>query len=187
MILLSTRSHWMFYCCCCHGCYTRATEKQQQRFQTEEFSLPRLISRKTEQKTCPIGDALIAARDTCLGHEICEELWNVKSTHIDMSLSGAEIIVNSSGSYMELRKSNVIADLVQSASSKAGGAYLYSNLRGCDGQRVFFNGCSAVALNGEIIARSKQFSLQDVVLYFLPFLFHFQFDNCFTNKSKKNK
>lgn len=31
------------------------------------------------------------------------------------------------------------------------------------GQRVFFNGCSAVALNGEIIARGKQFALQDVV------------------------
>lgn len=148
-----------------------ARSKRQQRYQTEEFSIPRMISRKTDQKTCPIGDALIAARDTAIGHEICEELWNVKSTHIDMSLSGAEIIVNSSGSYMELRKSNVVADLVLSASSKAGGAYLYSNLRGCDGQRVLFNGCSAVALNGQIIARSKQFSLQDVVCIFVSFFF----------------
>lgn len=147
-----------------------------QRFQTEEFSMPRMISRKTNQETCPIGDALIAARDTCLGHEICEELWNVKSTHIDMSLSGAEIIVNSSGSYMELRKSNVVADLVKSGSAKAGGAFLYSNLRGCDGQRVLFNGCSAVALNGHIIARSKQFSLQDVVCIFIfPFFVFFLF------------
>lgn len=152
-----------------------------QRFQTEEFSMPRMISRKTNQETCPIGDALIAARDTCLGHEICEELWNVKSTHIDMSLSGAEIIVNSSGSYMELRKSNVVADLVKSGSAKAGGAFLYSNLRGCDGQRVLFNGCSAVALNGHIIARSKQFSLQDVVCTFIfPFFLVLR-------KLKKNK
>lgn len=122
-----------------------------------------MIARKINQETCPIGDALVATRDTCLGHEICEELWNVKSTHIDMSLSGAEIIVNSSGSYMELRKAHVVADLLKSASSKAGGAFLFCNLRGCDGQRVFFNGCSAVALNGNFIARSKQFSLQDVV------------------------
>lgn len=122
-----------------------------------------MIARKIEQETCPIGDALIATRDTCLGHEVCEELWNIKSTHIDMSLAGAEIIVNSSGSYMQLRKAYVITDLVKNASSKAGGAYLYSNLRGCDGQRILLNGCSCVALNGDIIARGKQFSLQDVV------------------------
>lgn len=122
-----------------------------------------MIAQKIDQMTCPIGDALIATRDTCLGHEVCEELWNVKSTHIEMSLAGAEIIVNGSGSYMQLRKAYVITDLVKSAGSKAGGAYLYSNLRGCDGQRVLFNGCSGIALNGEIISRGKQFSLQDVV------------------------
>lgn len=140
-----------------------------QRFQVEEFYLPRMIARKIDQEKCPIGDSLIAARDTCLGYEICEELWNVKSTHIEMSLAGAEIIVNSSGSYMELRKAYIVTDLVKSASSKAGGAYLFSNLRGCDGQRMLFNGCSSVALNGEIIARGKQFSLQDVVSTVSPF------------------
>lgn len=129
-----------------------------------------MIARKIDQETCPIGDALIATRDTCLGHEVCEELWNVKSTHIDMSLAGAEIIVNASGSYMQLRKAYVITDLVKSASFKAGGAYLYSNLRGCDGQRMLFNGCSAIALNGDIIARGKQFSLQDVVQYNIYFI-----------------
>lgn len=138
----------------------------------EEFYLPRMIARKIDQEKCPIGDSLIAARDTCLGYEICEELWNVKSTHIEMSLAGAEIIVNCSGSYMELRKAHIVTDLVKSASSKAGGAYLFSNLRGCDGQRMLFNGCSSVALNGEIIARGKQFSLQDVVSTVSPFLYH---------------
>uniref|UniRef100_A0A1I8NS65 Glutamine-dependent NAD(+) synthetase n=1 Tax=Stomoxys calcitrans TaxID=35570 RepID=A0A1I8NS65_STOCA len=130
--------------------------------QTEDFYLPRMISQHTGQDTVPFGDAVIATRDTCIGYEICEELWNVKSKHIDMSLSGVEIIVNSSGSYMELRKAHITTDLIRNASFKAGGAYLFSNLRGCDGQRVFFNGCSAIALNGEIIGRGKQFSLQDV-------------------------
>lgn len=91
-----------------------------------------------------------------------------------MSLSGVEIIVNSSGSYMQLRKAYVTTDLIRNATYKAGGAYLFSNLRGCDGQRVYFNGCSAVALNGEIIARGKQFSLQEVVsaiFSFFPVLF----------------
>ncbi|XP_061390917.1 glutamine-dependent NAD(+) synthetase [Musca vetustissima] len=130
--------------------------------QIEDFYLPRMISQHTGQDTVPFGDAVIATKDTCIGYEICEELWNVKSKHIDMSLSGVEIIVNSSGSYMELRKAHITTDLIRNASFKAGGAYLFSNLRGCDGQRVYFNGCSAVALNGEIVARGKQFSLQDV-------------------------
>lgn len=131
-----------------------------------------MISSATGQKHCPFGDAVLATRDTCLGFEICEELWNVKSTHIDMSLTGVEIIVNSSGSYMQLRKAYIITDLVKSASFKAGGAYLYSNLRGCDGQRVYFNGCSAVAVNGDLVARGKQFSLQDVVSDLLGFVHH---------------
>lgn len=93
-----------------------------------------MIARKIDQETCPIGDAIISTRDTCLGHEICEELWTVKSTHVEMSLAGAEIIVNSSGSYMELRKAYIVCDLLKNTTSKAGGAYLFSNFRGCDGK-----------------------------------------------------
>lgn len=148
-----------------------------------------MIARKIGQEKCLIGDALISSRDTCLGYEICEELWTVKSTHIDMSLAGAEIIVNSSGSYMELRKEYIVTDLMKSASSKAGGAYLFSNLRGCDGQRVLFNGCSAVGLNGEIIARGKQFSLQDVVstvetIHFISY--HISLSNVHMLNRRKN-
>lgn len=80
-----------------------------------------------------------------------------------MSLDGVEIIVNSSGSYMELRKAYVSFDLVESASAKAGGCYMFSNLRGCDGQRVYFNGCSSIAMNGEIVNRGKQYALEEVV------------------------
>lgn len=149
---------------CDDGCYreTRWFTAWPKRQQTEEFELPPAIRAICGQTTVPFGDALLQLRDTCVGYEICEELWQVRSTHIEQSLAGAEIIVNSSGSYMELRKAFVCTDLVRSASFKAAAAYLFSNLRGCDGQRVYFNGCSMVALNGEIIARAKQFALQDV-------------------------
>ena len=80
-----------------------------------------------------------------------------------MGLDGVELIVNSSGSYMELRKAYVAVDLITSASSKSGGCYMFSNLRGCDGQRVYFNGCSCVALNGGIVSRGAQYELKDVV------------------------
>ena len=87
----------------------------------------------------------------------------MNSTHIALSLDGIEFIVNGSGSYFELRKANTAVDLVVAATRKAGGCYLFSNLRGCDGQRVMFNGGSCIALNGQTIARTRQFSLEEVV------------------------
>jgi len=44
--------------------------------ETEEFYLPRMIRQLTGQETVPFGDAVISTRDTCIGFEICEELWN---------------------------------------------------------------------------------------------------------------
>lgn len=39
---------------------------------------------------------------------------------------------------------------------------MFSNLRGCDGSRVYFNGGSSITLNGQIIKRAPQFSLEEV-------------------------
>ncbi|XP_017798356.1 PREDICTED: probable glutamine-dependent NAD(+) synthetase [Habropoda laboriosa] len=128
----------------------------------EDYFLPRMISQITGQTVVPFGDAVISTRDTCVGFEICEELWNPMSNHIPMSLDGVEIIANGSGSYFELRKGYVTVDLVKSATFKSGGCYMFSNLRGCDGSRLYFNGGSCVTLNGQILNRGKQFALDDV-------------------------
>lgn len=56
--------------------------------QIEEYYLPRIIAAATGQHTVPFGDAVVSTKETCIGYEICEELWNPKSTHIDLSLSG---------------------------------------------------------------------------------------------------
>ena len=128
----------------------------------EEFILPRIITEVTGQTQVPIGDGVLGLRDTVLGYEICEELWNPAATHIDMGLDGVEIIVNGSGSYMELRKAYVAVELVRSATLKSGGCYMFSNLRGCDGARVYFNGCSSVTVNGEVVARTEQYSVEEV-------------------------
>ncbi|XP_046431572.1 glutamine-dependent NAD(+) synthetase isoform X2 [Neodiprion pinetum] len=128
----------------------------------EDYFLPRMISAITDQSIVPFGDAIISTKDTCIGFEICEELWNPSSNHIPMSLDGVEIIVNGSGSHFELRKAYVTVDLVKAATFKAGGCYIFSNLRGCDGARIYFNGGSSITLNGKILNRGKEFALQDV-------------------------
>ncbi|XP_014485628.1 PREDICTED: probable glutamine-dependent NAD(+) synthetase isoform X2 [Dinoponera quadriceps] len=128
----------------------------------EDYFLPRMISQITGQTIVPFGDAVIATTDTCVGFEICEELWHPDSNHIPMSLDGVEIIANGSGSYFELRKAYVTVDLVKSATFKSGGCYMFSNLRGCDGNRLYFNGGSSIALNGQILNRGRQFALEEV-------------------------
>ena len=43
-----------------------------------------------------------------------------------------------------------------------GGIYLYANQQGCDGDRLYYDGCAMIAVNGEIVAQGSQFSLNDV-------------------------
>ncbi|XP_019375000.1 PREDICTED: glutamine-dependent NAD(+) synthetase isoform X3 [Gavialis gangeticus] len=84
----------------------------------EEYFLPLMIQEVTGQETVPFGDAVLATKDTCLGTEICEELWAPSSPHIEMGLDGVEIFTNSSGSHHVLQKAHIRVDLVNSATAK---------------------------------------------------------------------
>ncbi|KAJ2743790.1 glutamine-dependent NAD(+) synthetase [Coemansia sp. BCRC 34301] len=128
----------------------------------EDFVLPRFIADITGQRVVPFGDALICTEDTCIGVELCEELFTPQSPHIGMSLAGAEIIVNSSGSHHELRKLQRRIDLIREATLKCGGVYLYANQSGCDGDRVYYDGSAMVLANGDVLAMGRQFSITDV-------------------------
>ncbi|KAM6255425.1 glutamine-dependent NAD(+) synthetase [Spheniscus humboldti] len=128
----------------------------------EEYFLPRIIQEVTGQETVPFGDAVLATKDTCLGAEICEELWAPNSPHIEMGLDGVEIFTNSSGSHHVLRKAHTRVDLVNSATAKNGGIYILANQKGCDGDRLYYDGCAMISMNGETVAQGSQFSLDDV-------------------------
>ena len=80
-----------------------------------------------------------------------------------MGLAGVEIFPNSSGSHHELRKLKTRVELIRHQTGLGGGIYLYANQRGEDGsRRLYFDGCAAIYCNGEIMAMSSQFSLNDV-------------------------
>lgn len=53
--------------------------------------------------------------------------------------------------------STIYTDKLQS-----GGIYLYANQQGCDGDRLYYDGCAMIVINGEIVAQGSQFSLNDV-------------------------
>ncbi|MCZ6675635.1 MAG: NAD(+) synthase [Candidatus Poribacteria bacterium] len=128
----------------------------------EEYHLPRMIREITGDDTVSFGDAAIATRDTTLASETCEELFAPGSPHIYLGLDGVELIANGSGSHHELRKLNKRIDLIRNATSKSGGVYLYANQQGCDGGRLYFDGCALIAVNGDVVAQGSQFSLNDV-------------------------
>ncbi|KAI5960676.1 QNS1 [Candida pseudojiufengensis] len=128
----------------------------------EEHNLPRHITKITDQKKVIFGDCIIETPETRLGCETCEELFTPNSPHIAMSLDGVEIFTNSSGSHHELRKLDTRLKLITEATKKCGGVYLYANQRGCDGDRLYYDGCALIVVNGEVLAQASQFSLKDV-------------------------
>jgi NAD+ synthase (glutamine-hydrolysing) len=131
--------------------------------QTESFMLPSRIRQITGQQCVPFGDSAIQTSDgAVLGCEICEELFAPDSPHTDMARAGVEVFMNGSASHHELRKLNKRLDLICGATRKLGGVYIYSNCRGCDGERTYYDGCPLIVVNGNIVAGGRQFSLQQV-------------------------
>ncbi|XP_061740548.1 glutamine-dependent NAD(+) synthetase isoform X2 [Nerophis ophidion] len=55
-----------------------------------------------------------------------------------------------------------LPQMIQLVTGQSGGIYLYANQRGCDGDRLYYDGCAMVAINGDIVAHGAQFSLNDV-------------------------
>ena len=133
----------------------------------QDYYLPRCItslpSMAKESGTVPIGIFAVATLDTAVSFETCEELFTPNAPHIMLSLDGVEIIANGSGSHHKLRKLDYRIGLVQGATSKAGGIYLYANQKGCDGGRLYYDGCAMVWSNGNMIAQGSQFEGLDEV------------------------
>ena len=113
-------------------------------------------------QTTPIGVAILDCNNVLIAAEICEELWVPDSINSKLYLNGVDIILNGSGSHYEYGKLQKRLDLIKNATKKSGGAYIYSNLEGCDGERLYFDGGSIIAMNGNIINIEDQFDMVDI-------------------------
>lgn len=128
----------------------------------EDYYLPRMLWKLQGSNKVRIGDAVISTPDTTIGCETCEELFTPDPPHNHMSLNGVEVITNSSGSHFTLRKLNTRMQLITEATRKNGGIYIYANQQGCDGDRLYYDGCAMIICNGKLLAQGSQFSLTDV-------------------------
>ncbi|KAL7242946.1 hypothetical protein ACSBR1_015367 [Camellia fascicularis] len=94
--------------------------------------------------------------------EVCEELFTPIPLHAELALNGVEVFMNTSGSHHQLRKLDLrLRDFIGATHSR-GGVYMYNNHQGCDGGRLYYDGCSCVVVNGDVVAQGSQFSLKDV-------------------------
>jgi NAD+ synthase (glutamine-hydrolysing) len=127
----------------------------------EKFPLKGFTNGQTE---CDIGVGIVNCNGVKIAAEICEELWVPESMNIPLYLNNVDIILNSSGSHFELNKIVKRRNLINAATKRSGGAYCYSNLQGCDGARLYFDGGSMIGLNGKIIQEQTRFTLDEVMV-----------------------
>ncbi|KAK9793983.1 putative Glutamine-dependent NAD(+) synthetase [Seiridium cardinale] len=111
----------------------------------EEYNLPPRIQQHQGTRQVPIGDVVLSLNDTSLAAETCEELFTPQAPHINMALNG-------------LAKAER-ANCLDTRSHTQERRYLR-----CDGDRLLYDGCSMIMVNGEIVAQGAQFSCMDVEL-----------------------
>ncbi|KAJ4840935.1 hypothetical protein Tsubulata_001148 [Turnera subulata] len=128
----------------------------------EDFLLPPDVSEAISQNSVPFGYGYLQFLDTAVAAEVCEELFTANPPHAELALNGVEVFMNASGSHHQLRKLDLRIRAFIAATHTRGGVYMYSNHQGCDGGRLYYDGCSCIVVNGELVAQGSQFSLKDV-------------------------
>ncbi|KAI7835944.1 hypothetical protein COHA_010177 [Chlorella ohadii] len=158
---------------------TRYFATWKRRRQWEEHTLPGEVAAITGQAACPFGDAVLAFRDTVLAAETCEELFTPQAPHIDLALAGVEIISNGSAVGPDAQRDRqvwwrvplrkpagkwllVVLHSAARLLSIISRFYLYANQQGCDGGRLYFDGCACAVVNGKLVAQGSQFSMKEV-------------------------
>ncbi|KAK0413084.1 hypothetical protein QR680_006589 [Steinernema hermaphroditum] len=130
-----------------------------------QFELPQIFG--FEQETVPFGNGILVSGDGIhIGFETDEDAWTRDLPDNEQSLSSyADIVLNSSASFHVMGESRRrLNKIVTTASAVLKSVYLYSNHRGCDGERLYYDGMSSIAQNGDIYAQIPQFDIEDTAV-----------------------
>jgi NAD+ synthase (glutamine-hydrolysing) len=96
--------------------------------------------------------------DVRIGIEICEDLWAVKPPSLDLSLAGANIILNLSASNELLSKSDYRRELVTTQSARTLSNYIYSSCGpGESTTDLIYSGHLITAENGKLLSEQRNF------------------------------
>ena len=109
----------------------------------------------------PLGDVLFDCGGVRLGFEICEDAWMAERRGAELSLSGADLILNPSASHFAFGKHLVRRRLVLEGSRAFGVSYLYANLLGNEAGRAIYDGDALVASDGTLVAEARRFAFSE--------------------------
>ena len=121
-----------------------------------------IVSYTWEGETIPFGDLIFEISGVRIGLEICEDAWNGIRPATRHYVNNVDIILNPSASNFAFGKTRVREMLVREASRAYQCIYLYSNLLGNESGRIIYDGEILIAQGGELLARNRRFSFQDV-------------------------
>lgn len=110
----------------------------------------------------PFGDVLFEIDGIRIGLEICEDAWNGIRPAQRHYVNNVDLILNPSASNFAFEKAQVRERLVTEASRSYNCTYVYTNLLGNEAGRIIYDGEILIAQSGNLLARNKQFSFQDV-------------------------
>lgn len=130
-------------------------------------NLPETVFLSEKNPAVPFGNDILVSDSSgsgfVLGVELCEDLWVPLPPSTGLSLGGATVIANLSGSNEIIGKAEYRRNLVKMQSAHTVSAYLYANAgNGESTQDLVFSGHSMIAENGALLAESKLFEKQMV-------------------------
>lgn len=116
----------------------------------------------------PIGDLIFDIDNIRIGFEICEDAWVAERPGVRLARRGIDLILNPSASHFAFGKQLVRERFVLEGSRAFACAYVYSNLLGNESGRIIFDGGTAIASGGNLVATGKRFSFQDFAITAAP-------------------
>ena len=108
---------------------------------------------------CPVFDI----NGTCVGVNVCEDIWYESGPTNVQSKAGARVIMNINGSPYHRGKGRFREQMLADRARDNGVYVFYTNLVGGQDELVFDGGSCVFSPSGEILARGKQFE-EDLLL-----------------------
>jgi NAD+ synthase (glutamine-hydrolysing) len=125
--------------------------------QTMKYTLPESIANAQGSATVPFGDATISSMGMCIRTLTYDDLVAPKSPQRAIRKAKPAIHTVSAANDHHLGAFSSRFSELQTASRETAGIFLYANQRGCDGDRIYYEGCAMILVNGELVVQGSQF------------------------------
>jgi len=114
----------------------------------------------------PFGPMVFNSENYSFGIEVCADMWGPLNPAGDLFLSGAQVVVNISGSPEVVFKDKLRRELINTTTYRHKGAYVYVSSGITEStSSVLFGGDKFVSEIGTTIASKQDFTFEEEILY----------------------